>query len=817
MRGFWAALIGAVISQAAFAAEPIEVRVGVVAYQDIEQDFEEFERLFGDLAQAVDRPMQFRLAVGGYGDVLYWLDKQLIDVAILTPGAFAESLRRGREGRPGCRYLASRLLPPGKAPAKGRRERYQSVCLVAEASPLETIDDLRRASQTGRVRFVYVDALSASGHIAPAYALEQAKIQVAPEQAEYSYSHANSLRLLAGTRDPVERVAFVWDGARNEADALPPVRRIPFPELDALDIPADVVVAREGFEQADRVADLLADHVDGAGRHDFARFDDWRRRYETLARWAEAAHVALDRDEGQSISLDELGQMLGQYVRTQAVAGPPRLALVLSGGGAKCAFQIGAVTAIEEKLAELRKATGNDELQISLVAGTSGGAINALAIALGASQTPEGQAELRRAWSRLDQREIVRPSLRIRLNMGLWFIAIESAIVLWLAVRMIREPSLRAWCVIAALAALTLVQMTLSYLSWKPWTWLGENHLLHHGWLWSTFGIEWAGWGLLIIALLAAAGQWHLARSGRTLALPRARTTWALTVALLGLPLAQSLTILFYERTLSDGEGIERRLLQSFSDLAQFRADELGAAPIDRSGDAPISDRLQSVSRQIVERKLLARDLVITGSCLERSNAEGPSDLYFYAPAGADRPGPGYGQRGVSLAERPELLLDVTMGSGSIFPVFPPRAIRDFPGPGESVELVDGGFVHNSPIEAAARWGATHIILVEADPQQRGERRNFLQNAAGAFDHLYYQAQLIDARSREKEPLVIFSLRPEAPHVCMLDFADNLIAAAIEKGYREARGESLEGPASVSGRRTFRKELGQPLFWRPEP
>ncbi len=42
------------------------------------------------------------------------------------------------------------------------------------------------------------------------------------------------------------------------------------------------------------------------------------------------------------------------------------------------------------------------------------------------------------------------------------------------------------------------------------------------------------------------------------------------------------------------------------------------------------------------------------------------------------------------------------MGSGSIYPVFPPRRVQDFPRAGEWADLVDGGFAHNSPVEAAA-------------------------------------------------------------------------------------------------------------------
>jgi predicted acylesterase/phospholipase RssA/ABC-type phosphate/phosphonate transport system substrate-binding protein len=823
-------------------AAALEVRVGVVAYQDFDRQAADFERLFADLATSLERPVSFQLAIGTYGDIIHWLDKGSIDVALLTPGVFAEALRSESSARPACTYLASHLLPPaqvatvatppqdlssrGVQPAvpreadKGKavsyRDRYHAVCVAAERSPLKTIDDVRRAWQAGRVRFVFVDPLSASGRIAPTFALKRAGIEPAPDEVEFSYSHTNSLRALAAVDANHERVAFVWDGAWRQADDLPAFRRIEFPAFEALQVPADVVVARAGFPHADRVIELLASHVDAGGEHDFVRFDDWRDRYHALLSWTDDVHVPAEGDEVQAVSLDGLAHLLGHYARTRPADEPMRLALVLSGGGAKCSYQIGAVTALEETLEKLRREAGDDDLAISLVAGTSGGAINALAVALGTSRTAEGQAELRRAWQSLDQREIVRPSRLVRGNMGLWFVCVELAVVLWLVRKLVRAPTRRVWVAVTALLVIAAVQILMSYVPFKPWTWLGRSHALHHVWLWATFGVEWGGWCLLLVALAAAAWQWRCSRAGNTLTLPRWATTWGLTIALLGLPLAQLATILFYERTLSDGKGIERRLLQSFSELAQFRASELGRSPLELAGPAT-QERLQSLGREIFAHQLLARDLVITGSCLERSSEALPSDLYFYAPASSPSPPADYGERGVALAERPEMLLDVVMGSGSIFPVFPPRTLHDFPRQGESVELVDGGFAHNSPIEAAVRWGATHIVLIEADPRERGERHNLLQNAAGAFSHLYYQAQLVDARSREKERVVIFSLRPSAPHVCMLDFADNLIDESIEKGYREARGESLAGASGVTGRRSFRKELGEPFFWDPSP
>lgn len=795
----------------------LDVRVGVVAFEESARAASDYQRLFAELADEVERPVRFRLALGTYGDVLYWLDKELVDVAVLTPGVFVQALPLRRGGQPACQYIASRRLPAIEggllpdAAQLGYRDRYHAVCVVAEKSSLENADDLRRAFAADLLRFVFVDPLSASGRIVPSAALKAIDIHPTQQQVEYSYSHTNSLRALRASGDGKERVAFVWDGAWTRADDLPRFRRLAFPELERIDVPADAVVARRGFPHAERLAELLSAHRDAAGEHDFRRMDDWQERYRPLSELAGELRVPLDGDEVQSVSLDGLGQMLLHYRRTRPRDNPPRLALVLSGGGAKCAYQIGAVTALEEKLTELREATGEDGLRLSLVAGTSGGALNALAIAFGTSSTPEGQAELRQAWRSLDQREIVRPSRLVRGNMGLWFVSVEFALVLWLVRKMVPTPGRRAWAVIVGLFVLAALQIAVSYAAFSPWSWLGDHHVLHHAWLWGTFGVEWAGWCMLAVAAAAAAWQTRLARSGRSLALPRWVTTWVLTVALLGLPLAQLIGILFFERTLSDGAGTERRLLASFTDLANFRTSELRQPPLVDSPEAKTDERLQNISRQIFERRLLARDLVITGSCLEQTSADLPSDLYFYAPANSGESPPDYGERGVSLAERPEMLLDVVLGSGSVFPVFPARTLENFPRPGERVELIDGGFIHNSPVEAALRWGATHVVLIEADPRERAERRNFLQNAAGAFNHLYYQAQQVDARSREGEQAVIFSLRPDSPHLCMLDFADNLIDAAIAKGYREARGESLTSEG-ITGLRRFRKELGQPLF-----
>jgi len=215
-------------------------------------------------------------------------------------------------------------------------------------------------------------------------------------------------------------------------------------------------------------------------------------------------------------------------------------------------------------------------------------------------------------------------------------------------------------------------------------------------------------------------------------------------------------------------------------------------------------ERLHDFSRQLIDRGLLQRDLVITGSCLDQTSHELPSDLYFYAPADQHSNVHPYGARGLSLQSHPQILLDVIMGSGSIYPLFPARRIDDIPRAGEQIELVDGGFAHNSPVEAAVLWGATHIVLIDVMASGRIKRGNFLQNATSSVRHLHRQAQLLDARSRDK--VTIFTLSPEPPHICIIDFANNLVNESIDQGYRDA---SIYATGIVP---RFQKELGQPVF-----
>jgi predicted acylesterase/phospholipase RssA/ABC-type phosphate/phosphonate transport system substrate-binding protein len=803
----------------------VDVRVGIVTYQDFQFDLPRYKGLLDQLADSKKTKRQFRfhLAPGTYAEVLHWIERGLIDVAVLSPGVFAETQKAKV---PKVRYLATMGRGPATSPLAlpDRKEpdvvyyQYRSACVVAADSPLQNAGDLKKAAEEDRVQFLFVDPLSVSGRIAPQFALKQIGIETGKDQFEYTYSHSNSLRLVTEPVDGQERVAFVWDDALPEGKEVQ-VRRLDFPELDGLWVPQDVVAARIGFEHADAIAEVLQNiHLKEL---QFKPEEDWKQKYARIHDWNESLGIRLEDLLVPAVSLKNIGQDLLHYGRSHK--DPPRLALVLSGGGAKCSYQVGAVKALEEMLEGLRQSNPDKGLDIALVVGTSGGAINSLPIALGITSTPEGRADMIALWKSLDQRDLVRPTFRIRLGIGLWLALMQIALTIGIVRRAVKEPARRGWYAGCTFIILGCLETFVGYLHWSPWSMLGGNHTWHHLWLIVSYGAPWTGWFLALGGLIALLVQWRLTQKQKHLAIRRRFSGYFFLTTLLGLPLLLLWSLFFVDKTLSASDGIENVLIHKCTWVIDRQLERQGLPPLKQEATGSNKERLAALSKQIIDRGLLQRDLTMTGSCLVKTSKELPSDLYFFAPRPGNGPllilagvafaiaqeGPRFDEQGVSLAEHSTMLLDVMMGSGAAFPIFPPRILEDFPKLGDQVELVDGGFAHNSPLEAAVRWGATHIVLVEAFLEGRVSGNNLLQNAGGAVEHLWLQAQQVDARTHGK--VVIYSLRPQPPHLCLLDFADNLIQKAIDKGYREARGEILGG--KLIGQPRFRKELGEPHFW----
>jgi len=69
------------------------------------------------------------------------------------------------------------------------------------------------------------------------------------------------------------------------------------------------------------------------------------------------------------------------------------------------------------------------------------------------------------------------------------------------------------------------------------------------------------------------------------------------------------------------------------------------------------------------------------------------------------------------LKKQDELLLSVVFASGSPFPIFPAHRIN-LPKIGQEW-LVDGGYAHNIPIQAANQLGAHRLLIISSSPRER--------------------------------------------------------------------------------------------------
>jgi hypothetical protein len=261
--------------------------------------------------------------------------------------------------------------------------------------------------------------------------------------------------------------------------------------------------------------------------------------------------------------------------------------------------------------------------------------------------------------------------------------------------------------------------------------------------------------------------------------------------------------------------------------------------------------RSESVLRQISEKlmnpngPMLQRDLVITTSRLPIEQSDKidqrqadlvnglHDDLYFYFRANTnDELKPPLDRRFIPLKRNTDKLLDVVIGSSTIYPIFPSRVLKDVQLGNEEKELekidsmriVDGGYIHNIPIEAAVKWKATHIILIEASPTPvQSTPKDFWDHSMTAFGYLFNQAQLTDKLVRGATET--FELRPTSfcekqdtlpscvgpsntpdPNMDTFDFSLPLVRNAFLRGSEDVAGNGK------SAKPLFQRVPGPPMF-----
>lgn len=742
-------------------AEPLGLRVGVLFFQD---ETDPLAKL-GEFARVMPAEISTSYAIGTYGELADWLDRGLVDVAVINPGLYAQ-------------LDPSEWIYLGSGKIHDPSE-LRTVWLTRKGGPAN-IDAIRETDP----EILAVHPHSVSGFINPVTALQRAGVTVNPDRIRFTHSHSGSLEALQSGENA--QIACIWEPTwrANPDPALVPVV---VPGLNDVANPAMVVVGRRDSSGVESLQALIQ-----AGKVPEFVFDP---RYRNLIESLPPPPLEWSTEALNRTDLNDLVLTLRHYNRTHP--SPARLAVVLAGGGAKCSYQAGAVRALEEKLAQARKQFEDENLDIHLVVGTSGGAINALAVAMGLTTSSEGYQDLSAAWLDLDQKEIVSPPFLVRLNMWLWFASVSGLAILFITRRLGlgRVKTLLFTSFLgAAMALLPRLPVKLS-------SWLGASSELQHFWTWISFGIEGSGF-----VLMGAAVFWEgmcriRERKGRKFE-PRMSLVRWLTFLVAVLPMLQTWTILWHEEVISENRGLEAALLRNFGVLVDRQSGRAG-------GDMVEAATITELSRSVFDEKLLTRDLVITASPLPEPQKELPAEFYFFASPGGESP-PRFGNRGISLERHPEILFDAMLGSAAIYPLFPSRRVEGIPEPGDSVDLVDGSFAHRSPLEAAVQWDATHVLVVEASTQEQPERGKFLHNLGAAMTFLYDQAQLTDIRAEGETAL--YTLYPSTPHIGLLDFSAPLIKGSLEKGYQEAAGAPSRGSQEGG---VLHKVQGPPSFWSP--
>jgi predicted acylesterase/phospholipase RssA/ABC-type phosphate/phosphonate transport system substrate-binding protein len=940
-----------------------EIRVGITEYQNVESTYDKYQNLFQELEQLARKnrtsgeDVTFRFAIGTYAEVIDWYNKKLIDVAVLSAMPIADLLTTsnaaeidkikdaylgslnpvgGRDAKCGensCQRSLDEKAPqcvdPTEQPQIAKTE-YHTSCIVPAEYGWKNFDDVKKFAGQNKLKFLFVRPVSISGYIVPAYYLKEQGIDLGQEEFDFTYQHQDTLqRMLQEPLDELDRdkylVAFVIDDTPYcvpKADSTKQkFTKLDTPDLSSINIPHEAILVNYNLDEIEyknikeTMRQLLAKKIESdkitknkkitftLHSGDPEHTGDWVHAYDTAAKIYETVKVPRSVQNGSSFS--DFIKSLKTY--KQSTNKEPRLALVLSGGGAKCAYQAGAIVEIENRLQQLRADPNYKDIDFNLIVGTSGGAINALLAALGGTKDPQAQDYIRKMWSSFRQQEFFTPSPVFNLIFGLCLgllqaLAITFAVLLFGRKRIywtyigklmvgleLAEISLAAYLdmlsswfaifvicqvvfifVIAGLIRLARM-WAIRFLNTQPGHWWAKIYNQKVGDWWRIAGwlmllisaaefiiVRWPGpslwptntshtvyhlwmivtlicsvsypWPLLLgllMVLSGITGRFEIDWNSRRLWLVRGLTL--LVVVLAGILVLDSL---WKETSPSNTSEIENAFIIKIPEMLTIIRP--GFSPATGSNS---EEKLQDISRRIInDPSLLQRDLVITVSNLpltesveestdpKKLNANQlPEDLYFFYSKNPQVKGglPPNEKRFVDFRDNPGKLLDVVIGSGTIYPLFPYRELRMINlAQGKTVDrikVIDGGFIHNSPIEAAIKWGATHIISIEASPLPKPfDPVSTLDHFQVAFKYIMAQTQRMDDVARGE--VEIFELRPRSkcdkkslefvckddpePNMDTFDFTPALTDNAFKIG--------MEDAASV--RPLFKRVPGPPLL-----
>jgi hypothetical protein len=378
-----------------------------------------------------------------------------------------------------------------------------------------------------------------------------------------------------------------------------------------------------------------------------------------------------------------------------------------------------------------------------------------------------------------------------------------------------------------------------------------ENHWIDHSWMLVTLICNWSFPYPLVIGLFIAAVGAVIWRSFDW-TMRRPYLVWAMSILLVVGAIGLVMETFFRASAPSKTTGIEDAFAEKLPILIQKTIDPHFVIASGQHSECA----LRQISQALLDPsgRGLQRDLVITTSRLpmdmsgkpdltpdEKQNEEAQAnlvnglqdDLYFYFRANRnERLKPPLDRRFIPLKRNTDKLLDVVIGSSTIYPIFPSRVLTSVQLGNEEkdmekidrMSIVDGGYIHNIPIEAAVKWKATHIILIEASPTPlQSTPKDFWDNSMMAFGYLFNQAQLTDKLVRGATET--FELRPTSfcekqdtlpscvgpsntpdPNMDTFDFSLPLVTNAFLRGSEDVAGNGGR-PKPL-----FQRVPGPPLF-----
>ena len=169
----------------------ITLRVGVVAYEDIQVEHANFQQWLHEVSAASNPPIRFQLTTGSYSEIAHWMEQGSLDAALITGGGFAALGALGQD-TDAFDYIATLDSLPATGPWASEKRKirgfhglYHSVCVTNVDSTISSIADVADSAQQGELRVLLVDRRSASGHIIPRLALKEIGVEIRESDVRY--------------------------------------------------------------------------------------------------------------------------------------------------------------------------------------------------------------------------------------------------------------------------------------------------------------------------------------------------------------------------------------------------------------------------------------------------------------------------------------------------------------------------------------------------------------------------------------------------------------------------------------------------------